>query len=377
MCFNLNRIRPATTLLRCIKTLSRSQYNLQYQLRFKYEWLEPKRTTKSGGDSTMDGEAKLPWSPFKPCFTFTDAQKELDLKDVNIADIVREKTERKEFFYGIETKPLDGDETACLDFHMFLPQMPEFISVVWTKRFSDAIEEATMARIPNIQMMPCLTPFIPAMPHMTVYKLTQQHLNDFLDLNLNNVLMIRGDHVEEGQEYNYCYEAVKYLRCVRSDMAIAVAGYPEGYTNLQVGPRDKELDMEYMKLKMDSGADFIVTQLCYSGDTIVEFLQDARNAGITHPIMLGILIPESFARYERMAGFSKVFLTPEQLAEVEPIKDDDAAVMNYFIQLSVRNIQQTLAADLGVYGVHFYTLNRFRPVLDIIAELRKLGIMSC
>jgi len=127
---------------------------------------------------------------------------------------------------------------------------------------------------------------------------------------------------------------------------------------------------------MDAGADYIVTQLCYSGDVIVEFLRDCRDIGITCPIVLGILIPQSYARYIRMTSFSKVVLYPDQLEELEQIKEDDAKVQKFFVDISVRNIIQTLDADLGVAGLHFYTLNRFPPVLECICELRRLGILK-
>jgi len=156
----------------------------------------------------------LPWPLIlEPCFTFTDSQKELCLGDPRIADIVADKTCRGEFFYGLETKPLDDDNTACLDFNKFLPYLPDFISIVWTKRFSEQIAATTMKNVPNVQLIPHLNQHIPAMPHLTIYRLNQQHLDDFLETNLNNVLVIRGDHYEEGQDYNYAYEAVEYLRC--------------------------------------------------------------------------------------------------------------------------------------------------------------------
>ncbi|XP_034481446.1 5,10-methylenetetrahydrofolate reductase-like [Drosophila innubila] len=365
MCLNLIQMRASRLLLRNISTLFRNN-GIQY-------YSQNRRMCSS---TTMENNPD-PSLILETCFTFTDSQKELCLGDPNIADMVAKKTACKEFFYGIETKALSDGKPACLDFNMFLPNMPMWISVVWTKSFSEAIETTTMKYVPNIQMMPKLFEHIPAMPHLTLFRLTQKHMDDFLALKLNNVLVIRGDHVEDGQEYSYAYQAVEYLRkAAGKSLAISVAGYPEGHTSLATGPPNKAQDIEYLKLKMDAGADFIVTQLCYCGDTIVEFLRDARDAGITAPIVLGILIPENYARYLRMSSFSKVVLSPERLKELEEIKEDDAKVQDYFVQLSVCNIVQVIGADLGVSGIHFYTLNRFTPVLACINELRKLGILK-
>ncbi|XP_051860822.1 methylenetetrahydrofolate reductase-like isoform X2 [Drosophila albomicans] len=338
MCFNLSRILSHTTFLRSMRTIKRNQYHSHC----KYHWMFAKRLCSSEANA----------SAIKPYFEFTDDQKEHCLNDPNIAEIVKEKSKRKEFFYGIEI-PLKMDLNTCLDFKMFLPQMPEFMSIVWTKQFSDAIRSASMAKLPNIQT----------------------HLNDFLDLNLNNVLVIRGDHVEEGQEYNYAYEAVKYLRAARGNrLAIAVAGYPEGYTNLQVGPRNKALDIEYLKLKIDIGANLIITQLCYSAEKIIELIKDARIAGITVPILVGIIVPYSFSNYQIIERITGVRLSPEARIEVEQLSSDDTKVKDYFVQLMVRIIQQILEADLGIYGIQFFTLNHFEPVVEVLRELRSKGI---
>ncbi|KAH8371764.1 hypothetical protein KR093_008792 [Drosophila rubida] len=375
MCFNLNRIQPAITLLRSITALSRTQYQNHFPTLDKYQLYCSKRLcTSEAGDSTMNAP-KLPWAKFNPCFEFTDAQKQLCLGDPNIADIIAEKTARKEFFYGIETRALSKRLTACLDFNMFLPQVPDFISIVWTRRFSEALEVTTMRNLPNIQMIPILTPHIPAMPHLTVHRVTQKDLNDFCDLNLSNVLVLRGDHFAEGQEYNYAYEAVKYLRCVRGkSLAIAVAGYPEGYTNLQVGPRDKAVDIEYLKMKIDAGANLIITQLCYSGEKIVQFVRDARSAGITAPILVGSVVPHSFCNYLNIERLTGVSLSPEGRGEMVQLSNDDSKVKDYFVQLMVRNIEHVLNAGLGIYGFQFFTLNHFEPIVEVLRKLCSRGI---
>ncbi|KAM8709329.1 hypothetical protein ACLKA7_016180 [Drosophila subpalustris] len=363
MSINLLQIRAARSLFRNLTTLLQKNA-LQYS---------PQNQRMCSTANPPDAESLA----VKHCYTFTDSQKELCLGDPSIADIVAQKTASKEFFYGIETKAMDQGKPACVDFNKFLPQLPICVSLVWTKSFSERIEETTMEYVPNIQLIRQLSQHIPAMPHLTVYRLNHKHLDDFLALKMNNVLVIRGDHVEEGQEYDYAYQAVEYLRKHGGkDLSIAVAGNPEGHPGLETGPPNLEKEMEYLKLKMDVGADFIVTQQCYSADKLVEFLKDARAAGITIPIVLGILIPETYARYERMVSFTNVVLFPDQLQELEAIKEDDAKVQEFFVQIAVHNIQKVLCADLGVSGIHFYTLNRMLPIYACISELKKLGIMN-
>lgn len=131
-----------------------------------------------------------------------------------------------------------------------------------------------------------------------------------------------------------------------------------------------------MFLQVDVGASFIITQLCYTGDKIVEFIRDARSAGITVPIVIGMVVPDCFVRYVTIERITGVRLPPEEREEVVKIQHDDDKVKDYFVQLTVRNIQQVIDADLGIYGIQFFTLNRFESVLDVLRELRSRNVLK-
>jgi len=89
-----------------------------------------------------------------------------------------------------------------------------------------------------------------------------------------------------------------------------------------------------------------------------------------------MVVPDSFGKYLIIEGITKVRLPPEERNEVEKIQHDNAKVKDYFVQLTVRNIQQVMDADLGVYGIQFFTLNRYASIVDVLRELRTRGILN-
>lgn len=119
-----------------------------------------------------------------------------------------------------------------------------------------------------------------------------------------------------------------------------------------------------------------MTQVCFSVDKILSFIRNTRSAGIEAPIILGIMVPHTYKRYLAIQRITSVHLPPELLCKLEEIKHDDAKTEAFFVQLVVDTIENVLHSDLGVYGVQFYTLNTFPPVIKVLCELRRLGILK-
>lgn len=128
--------------------------------------------------------------------------------------------------------------------------------------------------------------------------------------------------------------------------------------------------------QIDVGANFILTQICFSADNILKFLRNTRNAGIEAPIVLGITVPHSYEKYLANERVSRVSLPAQFRGELEKIKHDDAKTEAFFVHLVVDIIQKVLSSDMGVYGVQFYTMNQFPPVIKALCELRRLGFLK-
>ncbi len=225
---------------------------------------------------------------------------------------------------------------------------------------------------------------IDAVPHLTCGGFTMQETEDALIdlryLNIDNVLLIRGDpasnekvFIPENGGHRYAVDIVKqvvelnngnYLEeeitnGYKSDFCIGVAGYPEKHyeaPNLQ-------FDLKYLKSKVDAGADYITTQMFFDNKKYFEFVEACKELKINVPIIPGL---KSITTKKQVITIPSVFHVdiPEDLyTSIEKCKDDDEAE-----QVGIEwTIQQ--AKELIKYGVpciHFYTMSKAEPIVKIV-----------
>ena len=219
--------------------------------------------------------------------------------------------------------------------------------------------------------------------NMPVEKL-EAALQQCKQAGIRNILALRGDpphgeekftQVEGG--FSCALDLVKYIREKHGDyFGICVSGYPEAHPDQIVeDPEEMKIkyweDIEYLKKKVEAGADFIITQLFYDVDLFLKFVVDCKSAGITAPILPGIMPIMNYGGFKRMTSFCKTFV-PEHVSDVlETIKDNDAAIKAYGISLGTQMCQRLL--DSGVPGVHMYTLNLDKSAVGI---LKNVGLIS-
>ena len=122
--------------------------------------------------------------------------------------------------------------------------------------------------------------------------------------------------------------------------------------------------MAYLKEKVDAGADFIVTQLFYDVPQFETWIKDCRAAGITCPIVPGIMPVMSYNGFKRMTGFCKTRIPKEIEEKLESIQDDEEAVKKYGVELGIAIANRCL--DIGIDAVHLYTLNTEASALAIL-----------
>jgi methylenetetrahydrofolate reductase (NADPH) len=157
---------------------------------------------------------------------------------------------------------------------------------------------------------------------------------------------------------------VKYIRQQYGDyFGIAVAGHPEGH----IDNPDKEDDLRNLKAKVDAGADVIVTQLFYDIDVFLNFVKQCRAIGITCPILPGIFPIQNYNGLKRVISFNDNHVPQKIWDDLEAIKDDDAAVKEYGIKLSIEFINKFI--ENGIRGVHFYTFNLERSTRIILERM--------
>ena len=119
---------------------------------------------------------------------------------------------------------------------------------------------------------------------------------------------------------------------------------------------------------MDAGAEFIITQLFYDVAGFETWVASCRSAGITVPIIPGIMPIQNYASFRRLVKLTQCEVPPRIMADLEPIKADDAAVKRYGAALGTEMVRRLL--DKGtVQGVHFCTLNLEKSVRVIMDDL--------
>lgn len=206
--------------------------------------------------------------------------------------------------------------------------------------------------------------------------MTKDTIDDALEkchkYGVRNILALRGDPPKGEEKWTACdggflnaCDLVKYIRGKYNDhFCIGVAGYPE--THLEAESPEK--DIEYLKYKVDCGADLIITQLFYDNNKFLDFVDWCWEKGINVPIIPGIMPIQSYEGFKRMTVLCKTAVPDEILWGLEPIKDDDAQVKQYGIEVATQMCKELI--EKGTKFLHFYTLNLEKSVVDVIHNLK-------
>lgn len=213
-----------------------------------------------------------------------------------------------------------------------------------------------------------------AMAHFTCVNATEAQLRATLDemraAGIDNVLALRGDP-PAGQEQwvktdgglEYSHELVSLLRA-DYPFSVGAACFPETHIHA-TSPED---DLRYLKQKVDAGVDFLITQLFFDNALYYDFVQRARAAGITVPIIPGIWPITGYAQIARVSSMCGATLPEHVLGELEARKDDPEAVAQFGVAYATMQTADLLAN--GAPGAHFYTLNRSPATRAILSALK-------
>ncbi len=315
--------------------------------------------------TVLSVEAKTPESPYSPL-------PKREREGVTIVSKMKKAMAEKRTFYSFEFFPPKtpaGVENLYTRIDRLSVLEPSFMDVTWgaggttadlTLEISASVQAAS-----NCEVMMHLT--CTNMPVSEV-KLA---LNKARAAGIRNILALRGDPPKGAETWekhedglSYAVDLVKLIRAEHGDyFGIAVAGYPEGHTQAE----SIDMDIKYLKDKVDAGADFVVTQLFYDVDIYLAWVKKCRDAGINCPIIPGIMPIQNYAGFQRMTSFCKTFVPPEILNHLATIETDDSAVKAYGIELATKMCRRLL--EEGVPGLHFYTLNLERSSIAILENL--------
>ena len=207
--------------------------------------------------------------------------------------------------------------------------------------------------------------------HLTMVNATPETLEksliEYQNLGIDNIMALRGDPGEFGRPQGHAIELVKLIRQKFSGMGIGVAGFPEGHP--ECPNRLQEID--YLKAKVDAGADFIGTQLFFDNHDFYDFRERCILAGIKVPILAGIMPLTSISSMQRMASLALGMHFPAKLLRAVYRARTPAGVEEVGLHWAAEQVRDLI--DNEVAGIHFYTLNHSSATQRI---WRGLGLNS-
>jgi len=247
---------------------------------------------------------------------------------------------------------------------------PSYVSVTYGA--GGSTQDRTKRIVTRIKDETGLSP----VAHLTCVGATKDSLRALLDeyrhAGIDNILALRGDppegmdHFEAAAGgFNHATDLIAFIR-EHNHFSIGCATYPEGHPESTNGVAD---DIRYLKLKQDLGADYAITQYFFDNDAFFRFMEQATAAGITMPIIPGIMPITNFDQIERFSAMCGTTIPDWLKTKMNPLREDLQAVQALGIELATRQCQQLL--DAGVPGLHFYTLNKSAATIAIVNELHR------
>jgi methylenetetrahydrofolate reductase (NADPH) len=216
--------------------------------------------------------------------------------------------------------------------------------------------------------------------HLTCVGASREGLDTMLssihDAGIENIVAIRGDIPSDGTEsaghpdgYKYGSDLVRHIRqyeettLKRKYFGIAVGGYPEKHAEAP----DMETDIRNLKLKVDAGADIVITQLFFDNALYFDFVERSRAHGINAPIVPGLMPILSVRQIERMTSMCGATIPPGLKKKLEACSDDDEKARSIGIAQCVEQSKELI--ERGAPGIHFYVLNKSEHMKEIVSAL--------
>ena len=213
---------------------------------------------------------------------------------------------------------------------------------------------------------------IEALAHLTCISSTKKDILNLVEQlkekNIKNILALRGDLPQNQDEnptiidYQYAQDLIKDLQTM-GEICLGAACYPEGHLE---SPSLNQ-DLKNLKAKVDSGVDFLITQLFFDNQLFYNFLEKTDISGISCPISAGIMPVINKKQIERITNLCGATLTPKFKKVLEKYEHKPEALKEAGIFYATEQIIDLLAN--GVDGIHLYGMNRPEVVKQIFTNI--------
>ena len=220
---------------------------------------------------------------------------------------------------------------------------------------------------------------VPTLAHLTCVSSTKEtvrsKISEIKAAGIENVMALRGDLTPEleagdrsGWAYRHAIDLVCELRECGEDFCIGGACYPEVHPE----SRDQRDDIAYLKEKVNAGCDFLTTQMFFDNNLLYNFLYKIREAGITVPVIPGIMPITNAKQIERAIKLSGSFMPRRFASLVDKFGECPAAMMQAGIAYATDQIIDLFAN--GIKNVHVYSMNKpevAKKILDNLSDILK------
>ena len=317
---------------------------------------------------------------------------------MDIKTLLNDGTTERRFSFEV-LPPLKGNGTASLfrNIDQLKEFNPQFINItthhsefVYHEREDGLLERQSIRRRPGTIAIAAAIQQrygIPVIPHVICSGATKEDIEyELLDLQflgIDTLMLLRGDKAREDRQFTptkgghrHTTDLIKQVKLFNDGKFIdgsemkhpgnpftyGVACYPEKHEEAP----NIEQDLQYLKKKQELGASFAVTQLFYDNQKFYDFLQRARNMGITIPIVPGI---KPFAKLSQLNIVPKTFHCdiPEELAGLARLCKNDDEACELGIEWATRQVKDLYAH--GINNVHFYTVSAVNSVHEVVRRL--------
>ncbi|WP_417832001.1 methylenetetrahydrofolate reductase [Terasakiella sp.] len=257
-------------------------------------------------------------------------------------------------FFPPKTEKME--ETLWASLKRLEPLEPKFVSVTYGA--GGTTRERTHNTVVSIQKDTTMA----AAAHLTCVGSSKAEIDEIADLyweeGIRHIVALRGDPAEGDAAYQphpdgyaYAVDLVEGLK-KRHDFEISVAGYPETHPDAP----SAQFDIDYLKKKVDAGANRVITQYFFEAETFLRYRDKAAAAGVNVPIVPGILPVTNF---KQVLKFSEACNTrvPDWMADLFTGLDEEPETRKLVAATVASELCRVLHAN-GVKDFHFYTLNR-------------------
>ncbi len=263
-------------------------------------------------------------------------------------------------------KQTSSIETVYKAIEQLAQMQPDFISVTYgaggSGKSNKTCELASLVENKH---------HIKSIAHLTCINSTKEQVTEILtDLKahgIHNILALRGDRTSDTEpvnDFRYAGELIEFIK-KHGDFHIYGACYPESHPECE----SYQKDLWYLKEKVETGIEHLITQLFFDNDIFYRFLNDVRSIGIEKPIHVGIMPVTNLKQILRMTGLCGASIPGKLSKLLSQYFNDEEGLRKAGMDYAIEQINDLIAH--GVDGIHLYTMNNPQVAKYILENIDK------